>query len=111
MHERLIKPPNTLQAKELGGQAGDAVEQTANIAAVICRSSTHKHTRNQKHSQKTEPSASQAKELGGQAGDAVEQGANTAAEKTEEAGSAAEDYSKSGQQQVTMACRSVWAGF
>jgi hypothetical protein len=43
----------------------------------------------------------QAKEVGGQAGDAVEQGANTAADKAEEAGSAAEDYSKTGQKQVT----------
>jgi hypothetical protein len=39
--------------------------------------------------------------VGGQAGDAVEQGANTAADKAEEAGSAAEDYSKTGQKQVT----------
>ena len=39
--------------------------------------------------------------MGGQAGDAVEQGANTAADKAEEAGSAAEDYSKTGQKQVT----------
>ena len=44
----------------------------------------------------------QAKEVGGQAGDAVEQGANTAADKAEEAGSAAEDYSKTGQKQVTL---------
>ena len=43
----------------------------------------------------------QAKEVGGQAGDAVEQGANTAADRAEEAGSAAEDYSKTGQKQVT----------
>ena len=43
----------------------------------------------------------QAKEVGSQAGDAVEQGANTAADKAEEAGSAAEDYSKTGQKQVT----------
>jgi hypothetical protein len=53
----------------------------------------------------------QAKEVGGQAGDAVEQGANTAADKTEEAGSAAEDYSKTGQKQVgppaVSACRTM----
>jgi hypothetical protein len=47
------------------------------------------------------PDTTQAKEVGGQAGDAVEQGANTAADKAEEAGSAAEDYSKTGQKQVT----------
>ena len=41
-----------------------------------------------------------AKEAGKQAGDAAHQGADFAADKTEEAGAAAEDYSKTGADKV-----------